>query len=87
MAVASNPLLDSLRPFIREVVREVAAEMMAQQPATNRLVGTKAAAAKLGCSAATIRNKVAAGELHPVRYDRYLRFDMRELEAFQEANR
>ena len=67
------------------VARRVMAERDAE-PA-RRLVGVHGAAIVLGCTERAIRNKVAAGVLTPVRIDRRLRFDLRDLDVLIEDNK
>lgn len=63
-----------------EIAVRVAAKL-GQQPGAKRLLDVRGAAEYLGCSAASVRNRVAAGELKAVRIDRHFRFDMRDLDA------
>jgi len=53
----------------------------------SRLVSTKAAAKYLACDPSTIRRLHYSGRLPAIRSFKYLRFDIRDLDAFIAASK
>jgi excisionase family DNA binding protein len=81
---APSPLLESLRPFVREVVREAVAEVMSKQNQP-RYMSTSKASGYTGMSPTTLHNLVAKGELKRCGVGRNFRFDVRDLDALMEG--
>lgn len=58
-----------------------------RQTLRQRVVNVDGAAMYLGCSEEQVSNLVNEGKLIPVRYDRRLRFDIRELDRLIEQSK
>jgi hypothetical protein len=76
LELAFDTLADAIERRILERINKL--------PSGKRLVGTIGAAEYLHCTDKAIYNKVARGELTPVRIDRNLRFDLRDLDQIIE---
>ena len=78
----STPL-DPLASAIAEAV----IERLGSQVASRRLLTIEGAAKYLSMTEDAIRHKVTNGKLRAVRADRFLRFDVRDLDLWIEANK
>jgi excisionase family DNA binding protein len=81
----STPHLDPLVSAIAEaVIERIGARVTALRP---RLLTIAGAAKYLSMTEDAIRHKVTNGKLRAVRADRFLRFDVRDLDVWIEANK
>lgn len=74
MASATDPLADAIAKRV--------AEILSDTRVVKRVYNLQEAAEYLGCSEESVRNHLAAGDLKAVRYDRFLRFDLKDLDRF-----
>ena len=81
----STPHLDPLVSAIAEaVIERIGSRVTAPGP---RLLTIEGAAKYLSMTEDAIRHKVINGKLRAVRADRFLRFDVRDLDVWIEANK
>ena len=77
-------LRESLEPWLRAILRE---ELAKQEPLPKLLYSTKEAAEILGVPETWLASAARTGLVPSVRVGHYVRFDMRDLEAFVEQSK
>ena len=73
--------MSATKAFAAELAGEIAAHL-AEARVQKRVYSLHDAAVYLGCSEDQVRHLAASGALRTVSYDRYKRFDVRDLDLF-----
>lgn len=81
---SKNDPRDVVELFLAAIADAIATRLERRDTTTRRLLKLEQAAEYLSTSPDTLQRLVAAGKLTPVRVDRHVRFDLRELDALVE---
>lgn len=84
IAVPQHAVIDML---LNAIADEITDRLEYRQSTRVRLLNSEQAAEYLGISEDQLHNFVADGRLTPVRFDRRLRFDVRELDKLIESSK